>query len=287
MSLRANAHGPEVVRLQQALLKLGYSLPRWGADGWLGHETQAALRRLFDEHGRAYADDDDSSVSDEELAFVYGLERSLQGSASVAAPPDPLFDLRAQASRQHDYGARPWSKVTGVCLHQTACVLGEKPERWATVGAHIGITRGGKVIHLHDFNRLIVHGNGWNSECVGIELDGMYAGVEGNPRTFWKPPGEPNRQPQSPTPELVEAAKRAIRWIDAVVKGHGGKLNVLVAHRQASKDRQSDPGSALWQAIALPMHKELGLTDGGVGFKIGSGYAIPEAWDPRCKGIGY
>lgn len=286
MALEKNQHGPEVVKLQQTLAALGYSLPRWGVDGWLGRESLAAITQLFAEHGRPF-DADTGAVSDEELAFIYDLQRSLAQAIPLPVPPDRFFDLRAQAGLAHDYGLRPWSKVTGVCLHQTACVLGEQPERWTTVGAHLGITRGGKVIFLHDFDRLIVHGNGWNTECVGIELDGMYAGIEGDLCTFWQPPGQPRRPPQAPTPELVEAAKATIRWIKAVVESHGGALNALVAHRQASQERQSDPGSALWQQVAVPLHEELALTDGGVGFKLGTGYPIPESWDARCKGISY
>jgi hypothetical protein len=286
MALKRNDHGPEVKRLQQALIELGGELPRYGDDAWLGTETLRALSRLLEEHDRQF-DCDSETVSDEEMAFVYDLQASVKRDNALPVPAARFFDLRAQAGLRHDCGERPWSKVTGVCLHQTACELGEKPERWVTVGAHIGITRAGKVIHLHDFNRLVVHGNGWNTQCVGIEMDGMYAGVEGDPKTFWIPQWDAQRKAQSPTPELVEAAKTTIRWIAKVIASHGGRLHALVAHRQASKERQSDPGGALWQAVALPLHQELQLTDGGVGFKLGTGYAIPESWDPRCKGIRY
>jgi hypothetical protein len=78
-----------------------------------------------------------------------------------------------------------------------------------------------------------------------------------------------------------------VRWIKDVVEGHGGKLELLVAHRQSSGERQADPGSALWKGVALPLHAELGLTDGGIGFKLDTGLGIPESWDPRCKGIRY
>lgn len=206
---------------------------------------------------------------------------------AVLSPPQ-FHDRRTHASRKHDYGGRPWSKVTGICLHQTACVLGEKVARWDTVGCHVGITRNGKVIQLHDFDRLIVHGNQWNTQTVGIEIDGLYAGVEGDPKTVWNDPSTPQRETgMELTQETVDAAKAAIRWIVETVKANGGEVRVLVAHRQASKDRRSDPGSAIWQRIALPMHQELGLGDGGPGFKLGTGLPIPEAWDPAKKGIKY
>ena len=34
-------------------------------------------------------------------------------------------------------------------------------------------------------------------------------------------------------------------------------------------------------------HEELGLTDGGKGYKLGTGYAVPEAWNPAYRGVRY
>lgn len=199
-----------------------------------------------------------------------------------------LFDLRGEARPKFATSGRPWSDVTGICLHQTACVLGERVERWETVGCHVGITRSGKVIWLHDFDRMVVHGNGWNRRTVGIEIDGLYAGVDGDPSTVWDDPSTPRReQGMELTPEAVAAAQDAIRWICTEVADRAGNVRALVAHRQSSKDRRNDPGSAIWQAVALPMHAELGLGDGGIGFAIGTGRPIPEEWDQRCAGVRY
>lgn len=207
--------------------------------------------------------------------------------AGVYLPPG-LIDMRARTSRSKVYGRRPWSKVTGVCLHQTACLMGERPERYENTGAHVVITRGGKIIWLHDFDELVVHGNGWNAGCVGIEIDGLYAGIEGDPRTVWDNPDTPSRELGMTMPPVqAEASRAAVRWIDREVKAKGGKLKVVVAHRQASDTRRNDPGSAIWQQVAMPLHAELHLTDGGPGFKIGDGYPIPEAWDPSRTGIKY
>jgi antitoxin (DNA-binding transcriptional repressor) of toxin-antitoxin stability system len=95
------------------------------------------------------------------------------------------------------------------------------------------------------------------------------------------------RQAQTPTPELIEAARAAVRWIVAEVARHGGRISRLVAHRQSSDMRQSDPGSALWQAVALPLHAELGLDDGGPGYRIGTGRPIPVDWDASRAGERY
>lgn len=183
---------------------------------------------------------------------------------------------------------RKWSEVTGVCLHQTACILGENPSRWDSVGAHIGITRSGKIIWLHDFDREVAHANGFNSQTVGIEVDGLFAGIEGDPKTVWDNPGTAIREvAQSPTDAQLESLKIAVRWIAAEVAAKSGvPMKALVAHRQSSDTRRNDPGSAVW-AVALELMKELKLSDGGPKFKIGDGLPIPEAWDPSRKGIPY
>jgi hypothetical protein len=281
--LKRGDKGNEVRQFQEAIIACGYSMPRWGADGDLGAETLDALDMLLRDHGKRL-DDDRNLVSNRELEFVYWLRDSL---AKPIETPAGLIDLRDQAGQERVYGRRDWSKVTGICLHQTACVLGERALRWANIGCHLGVTRGGKAIWLHDFIKKVIHGHGWNSQTVGIECDGTYAGIEGNLKTFWRPKDEPDRLPQSPTPQLVEATKQSIRWICATVAAHGGKVRVLVAHRQSTDDRTSDPGSAIWQQVALVMQKELGLSDGGKGFTIGRGEPIPEAWNPAYKGVKY
>ncbi len=205
-----------------------------------------------------------------------------------------FYDRRKFAAQAHGperewrVRSRPWRQVTGTCLHQTACLLGERLERYDTVGAHVAITRGRKVIWLHDFDREVAAANGWNAGTVSIEIDGLYAGVEGDISTVWDDPSTTHReQPMALPPGVGDVGQRVVRWIHDRVNARGGRHRVLVAHRQSSESRQSDPGEAPWKAIALPLHAELGLSDGGVGFKIGDGRPIPEAWDPRCKGVRY
>ena len=197
-----------------------------------------------------------------------------------------LVDRRKYAIQAHGperewkvYG-RAWSKVTGICLHQTACLLGERPERWDSVGAHLGVTRAGKLIWLHGFDRVVAHGNGWNAGTVGIEVDGLYAGIEGDLSTVWDDPSTKVReQPMKLTPEAAGALRAAIEWIVDTVSERGGNVRALVAHRQSSESRRSDPGEAIWKAAA-PIAKRLGLSDGGPGFKIGDGRPVPREWDP-------
>src|SRR6185503_17597649 len=149
-------------------------------------------------------------------------------------PGVEFHDRRRFAAQGHGEGGkwkvrpRAWKDVRGICLHQTACLLGERPERWDTVGAHIGITRAGKVICLHSFDRIVTHGNGWNAQTVGIEIDGLYAGVQGDASTVWDDPSTTRRETgMDLTPETVTAAREVIRWICDGTAAAGGKINVL------------------------------------------------------------
>lgn len=280
--LKRGENNKTVLQLQETLINLGYKLPRWGADGDLGEETLGALQQLLTDHGKKF-DDDKNTVSDKELDFVYTLESLLK---QPKVESFNLFDLRPGSDRKKIIRRRSWKEVTGITLHQTACLMGEKPTRWQNCGAHLGITRAGKTLWIHDFDLAVIHGNGFNGSTVGIEMDGHYAGIKDDMKTYWRPK-DSDRLPLHPTNDLIESAKQAIRWIVNEVEIHGGKVKYLVAHRQSSKTRQSDPGSELWQAVALPMHKELKLTDGGKDYKMGTGRPIPEVWDLTKVGVKY
>lgn len=210
-----------------------------------------------------------------------------------ANPPTQFIDRRSYHTpcihgNKYTPLPRSWSQVKGITLHQTACDMGERVERYDTIGAHFAVLRSGKVLYMCNPTGVIYHGNGFNTECVGIEINGLFAGVEGDDSTLWNDPSTPYREAaQTVTPAQIEATKQLIRWLVGEVQSHGGAITKLVAHRQSSEDRRDDPGSKVWKEIALPMKAELQLDDGGPGFKINSGYPIPESWDPSRKGIKY
>lgn len=287
MGMKRGDKGSQVRKLQNALIQCGYSLPRWGVDGDLGSETLDAANLLLLEHGDGVADDTPEEISDAELKFIFDLANSKAVKLPVAK--ELFHDRRTTSSREHIQRKRNWRDVKGICLHQTACLLGERPARWDTVGCHVGVTRGGKVIWLHDFTWNVAHGNLWNTNTVGIEFDGQYEGILGNLKTLWDNPQTKEREkPHVITPALVTAGKGVIRWICEETARHGGCIEYICAHRQSSAMRQSDPGSGLWGQIAVPMLDELGLEVGKKGKAIGTGRPIPEAWDARrFRGVKY
>lgn len=198
--------------------------------------------------------------------------------AAQRAIRDP--SVRAKLSGRY----RKWPEITGICFHQTAVILGEKPRRYESLGAHVAVTRGGKIILVHDFEKVVYHGNGWNNGCVGIEIDGRYEGIEGDRSTLWEQ--RLWKRSTTLTEETISAAMELTRWICGIVETRGGKVRVLVAHRQSSMTRRNDPGSAIWRRIVLPLHEELGLGDGGPGFAIG-GRPLPDEWTGEDRGVPY
>jgi len=270
--------GQAVVELQEQLVALGYALPRWGADGDLGNETLSALTKFLADHGRG--DEEPYVVAAAELELVHQVYAATAAACPVPVPGRTFYDLRKESDRSNIHGRRPWTQITGITLHQCAVDFGhEKPARWDSLWAQTAASLEGDFFLVHDLQALVWHGHGFNPTDVGLELEGLYAGIAGPP--------DGSATPQTPTPELIATAQGGIRWIYEQVKRHGGQLRYLHAHRQSRDSRRADPGQELWQAIAIPMMAELGLTDGGLGFKIGSGRAIPEEWNPQYVGSAY
>jgi len=187
-----------------------------------------------------------------------------------------FFDVRTKHRVYHgSANLKGWDRVKGIVLHQTACRIGDKVERWYPVTCHFGITPGGKAILNNDLNRTMYHANGLNGTTVGIEIDGNYYGIDGKENTFWAAGGGPHHLTQ----EQIDAAKDAIRFIVREVESNGGKIEAVFAHRQSSNQRQGDPGSEIWKQIGLWAQDE-GLNN-NPGFTVGSGMPLPVDWDHR------
>jgi len=274
--------GSGVQELQGLLIRLGYALPRWGADGHLGNETLGAMARFLADHGGGYHSADLDAILEEDVRLVKHVAES---AIPATFPGVDFFDLRMESNRGNIHGRRAWSAITGITLHQTACDLGrERPSRWDTLSAHVGASREGNVFWVHDFEHTVWHANELNKSTVGLECEGNYPGVVGHSSTVWQPGGDAL---MVVTPELVTAAQEAIRWICATIQAHGGKVTHLYAHRQTAGSRRADPGEELWKLVAMPMLGKLALSDGGPQFKLDNGRVIPEAWNPQYVGNPY
>jgi peptidoglycan hydrolase-like protein with peptidoglycan-binding domain len=263
IAIRRNDSGSRVVQMQRALVALGYALPRFGVDGdqpngGAGDETLAAMRLFLEQHGHDVDDHRYDSVTAAEIDMLLAVA----GRVPVVAPTSSqVIDRIAQAAiagRHLDMGPRPWTEVTAIMFHHTACWLSSSTDiaRCDAVGAHRVIYPDGRRLKLHPLNRRIVHGHGGNTRCIGYEIDGNFRGVESDDNTRWKPGG-----PAAVLGEAqIEAVKQQAREDVAEVLAHGGRVVFALVHRQASRDRQGDPGSAIARQIVLPLAAELGLS---------------------------
>ena len=286
--LKKGSQDPYVKTVQQQLIALGYSLPRYGADGDLGDETLRAYGEFLVLEGmRAPTDEMPKSIT---VAGAAGLDRAFAAIPPVAEG-DKYFDERNKHphdGRSKSYPYMKWSEVKAIVLHQTATQLGEKPERWHSVPIHFGITRSGKTIQLYDLTEVCNHAGNFNRWTVGIEIDGWFAGVEGRPETLWQPKAPaPKRTAMNLPAAQADAAKSCVKRIIDTVAANGGQITRIHPHRQSSGDRQSDPGSLIWQTVGLWGQQQFNLSDGGQNYKIDSGRTIPFDWDPRYTGNKY
>ena len=78
--IRRNTQGTDVMELQEALLKLGYSLPKYGADGDFGKESERALKLFQEDAGLEV----DGEFGKETFA---ALQKALSGPQTAPAEP--------------------------------------------------------------------------------------------------------------------------------------------------------------------------------------------------------
>lgn len=291
MSLQSNLHkgsrDPYVTTVQKQLIELGFRLPRFGVDGDLGDETLTAYGAFLVAQGlREPADERPDSITP---LGATALEKAYAALTQNGLHPN-IVDERANhphTGRSVSMPYRPWANITAVVLHQTAAKMGENPSSWHGVPIHFGVTREGKIIQLYDLTEVCNHANGLNRRSVGIEIDGWYAGIEGQLNTLWQPNKDSKRKPMDLPAVQANAVKDVLQWIVHTVAANGGKVTHIHPHRQSSKDRQSDPGSLIWQTIGWWAQQHLGLSDGGPTFTVGDGLPIPQAWDDRYVGNPY
>lgn len=275
MFLSSKMYGAAVRRLQEMLVQAGYDVGEKGCDGWFGLDTlEAVLAYQLDRNIPA------SGVVQQ--ATWDALEHDSTSKSTDAATgitADGIIDTRGKHPHPSLYregrSPRPWAIINGVTVHQTACILADRPSRWDTLNAHIGVFRNGSIIIVNDPTDFIWHAQGFSHTTIGVEYNGNFPGIEGNPRTWWAPGGTMC----SLTPQQEAATEVLFKWLKKQFDDNGAEWKYVYAHRQASKDRRADPGQEIWQKVCMPWIEALGASDGGPDFKYGSGRPIPKEWN--------
>lgn len=287
--LEAGDKGSRVADLQRALIRLGFPLDRFGADGHLGGETLGALADYCEVNDLDHVEFDDGIVRG------WIVDMILDAAAMAAAVCEPEFPL-IEDVRHDEY--QKWSRrnpianIDTICLHQMAVKDSDDKgwHRWRRLAIHWVVTCGdyAKAYQLHDFDLRVPHGHGWNGRSVGFEFEGYFSGIGVDEKYFWKPKSRPNRKPMVPTERQLEAGRQAVRHTVECIRELGGDIKYIAAHRQSYGVKSSDPGSLIWQGVALPMMEELGLAEGPtLHHHKHPGRPIPEAWNPANVGVKY
>jgi hypothetical protein len=97
---------------------------------------------------------------------------------------------------------------------------------------------------------------------------------------MWK-----KKEPTPITDGVIEAAREGVRIFLEEATSWGADIRYILAHRQYSGTRRSDPGELLWKAVALDYAVAvLGLKT-LPNLRDGSGRTIPREWQ-SLGGIG-
>lgn len=212
-------------------------------------------------------------------------------------PPAPVRGVRKHRLSRGKVVERDPRRVDGIVLHQTACTFGpgddpqRRHERALNVACHATAFRDGCVVLANPFPWTVNHGHAFNDRSLGLEVEGLYPGLEDDPHTI---PDEAKRttwggRPDVVTELVVAAMRRALRELVERGRAEGMPIRYIWAHRQSSGKRRSDPGQTLWRRgvleYAVPV---LGLeTQPGLFLPSragGAGRAVPKSWDPGGAG---
>lgn len=271
--LRYGDNGPEVKDFQDDLEFLGYDLPKYGPDGWYGDETDEAASEFAQDH---------RLTKSYQLAspHVVSMAAAMAKQLAEMGPPTCFVDTRNAHPARKRGKRRSWESIEGITLHQTACRFLRQDEtdpqkiakvvaRVSKIGVHHVVLRNGMSVWSNPYDHRMPQAQRYfNRTDVGIEIDGYYAGVQGDLSTFWKPKSKPNRKPLPLSPKQVDATLETVAYIIDTVHKHGGEIKYIHAHRQTSGTRVADPGELLWKAVAVPVMQEYGLSYGGPAFYV-------------------
>lgn len=182
--------------------------------------------------------------------------------------------------------------VTGIGIHQTACVFGpsndidRRNRRALNVPCHALAFRDGTFVTAFPLPWFVYHGNALNEFSYGLECEGKYPGLPDDPTT-------PQREDEqstwggNPTPLddlAIETFRAALKYLYEEGMKLGSPLQYVWAHRQSNGQKPSDPGYGIWKHVVLDYAvAKLGLkTQPEKVWRDGK--TVPPQWDP--KGVG-
>jgi hypothetical protein len=179
--------------------------------------------------------------------------------------------------------------ITGIVVHQTACVFGpsndidRRNRRALGIPAHAVAFRDGTVVLPCPLSWYLYTSNDFNQFSLGLECEGQYPGLLDDPRTPKREDETSIWKGASPTPldaQAIESFRSALTRLYEEGRSLGMPLQYVWAHRQSNGQKPSDPGQEIWQRVVLDHAvKVLGLKT-QPSLTMRDGRPIPRAWEP-------
>ena len=188
-----------------------------------------------------------------------------------------IIDLTAKANKSRRLRIRPPEKVHALVLHQMACCYKVKDPltRFLNMAPHFAILPDGRILQLHPLQAYTAASNGFNAGSVAVEFAGNFPNTKGK---WWmskdlKTDAQRKANQNQVTPQQIESGRYLVQYLKRTMG-----LKTILAHRQSSGTRENDPGPDIWYNVGQWAVDNLGLSDGGPGFKVGTGNPLPDLW---------
>ncbi len=178
-----------------------------------------------------------------------------------------IEDFTRSAPKSKRIVHRDPRNVKALVMHQMALSRGDNPARYLNTTAHFAILPNGRIMQLHPISALLYASNGFNRTSVAVEFAGNLPDARGR---YWRPDTFGRNK-------LTQAQIAAGRFLIKYLISKIG-LKRIHAHRQAAGSRLNCPGPDIWYYVGQWAVDNLGLSDGGQQYKIGTGATIPQAW---------
>lgn len=211
-----------------------------------------------------------------ELEEENGRPGQIPLTLGVAGDPK-IIDLTAKGDKSQRLRIRPPEKVWALVLHQMACCFKVKDPltRFLKMAPHFAILPDGRILQIHPLQAYTPASNGFNAGSVAVEFAGNFPSTRGK---WWiskslKTDAQRKANQNQVTPEQIESGRYLVQYLKRTMG-----LKTILAHRQSSGTRENDPGPDIWYNVGQWAVDNLGLSDGGPGFKVGTGNPIPDLW---------
>jgi hypothetical protein len=198
-----------------------------------------------------------------------GVGDAFSRAADAVDGGSRIIDLTAKADKSLRKSARDPKSVNALVLHQMACCFEVRDPlaRFLKMAPHFAILPDGRILQLHPITAYTWASNGFNKGSVAVEFAGNFPDTRGK---WWNEDVAGRNQI---TKEQIDAGRYLVRHLI----GATGLTHVL-AHRQSSAMRENDPGPDIWYHVGQWAVDNMGLKDGGPGFKVDDGNPIPDIW---------